>query len=46
MAKKSLAYSLVYQAHEKTLTDEDANRYHEFVKEALRNELKVEIREG
>ncbi|MBN2302761.1 MAG: phenylalanine--tRNA ligase subunit beta, partial [Lentisphaerae bacterium] len=44
--KKSLAYSLVYRSLEKTLTDEDANRYHEAIKDSLRNELKVEIREN
>jgi len=44
--KKSMAYSLVYRSPERTLTDEDANRYHEAIKEALRKELKAEIREG
>jgi len=44
--KKSMAYSLVYHSPERTLTDEDANRYHEAIKEALRNGLKAEIREG
>ncbi|MDD4869783.1 MAG: phenylalanine--tRNA ligase subunit beta [Kiritimatiellae bacterium] len=44
--KKSMAYSLVYRSLERTLTDEDANRYHEIIKEALRKELKAEIREG
>ncbi len=44
--KKSMAYSLVYRSLERTLTDEDANRYHEAIKDALRNELKAEIREG
>lgn len=42
--KKSLAYSLVYRSLERTLTDEDANGYHETIKSALENELKVEIR--
>lgn len=46
VCKKSMAYSLVYRSAERTLTDEDANRYHEAIKEALRKELKAEIREG
>jgi len=33
--KRSLAYTLVYQSHERTLTDADVNRYHESVREAL-----------
>jgi len=45
-ARKSLAYSFVYRSVEKTLTDEDANRYHEIIKDALKSELKVEIRES
>ena len=45
-SKKSMAYSLVYRSLERTLTDEDANRYHEAIKEALKKELKAEIREG
>ena len=44
--KKSLAYSLTYRSLERTLTDEDANGYHNRVKEALRGRLKAEIREG
>ncbi len=44
--KKSLAYSFTYRSLTRTLTDEDANRYHESVKDALRKQLKVEIREG
>lgn len=45
-SRKSLAYSLVYRSSKKTLTDEDANRYHKIVKDALKKELKAEIREG
>lgn len=41
---KSLAYSLVYRSHQNTLTDEDANRYHEAIKEAIVSELNAEIR--
>ena len=44
--RKSMAYSLTYRSLERTLTDEDANRYHEAIKDALKNELKAEIREG
>jgi phenylalanyl-tRNA synthetase beta chain len=44
--RKSLAYSLMYRSFERTLTDEDANRYHESIKSALKSELGVEIREG
>ena len=43
-SKKSLAYSFIYRSSKKTLTDEDANRYHETIKNALKIELKVEIR--
>ena len=43
-AKKSLAYTLTYRSLEKTLTDEDANGYHEAIKETLRRELNAEIR--
>ncbi len=44
--KKSLAYSLTYRSFERTLTDEDANQYHEAIKDALKKELGVDIREG
>ena len=44
--RKSLAYSLVYRSLTRTLTDEDANGYHETVKNALKDKLDVEIREG
>ncbi|MDI6773885.1 MAG: phenylalanine--tRNA ligase subunit beta [Verrucomicrobiota bacterium] len=42
---RSLAYSLVYCSAERTLTDEDASRYHAVVKNALTSELGVEIRD-
>ena len=42
--KKSVAYSLVYRSSARTLTDEEANKLHESIKNALRKELKVEIR--
>ena len=44
--KKSLGYSLTYRSFEQTLTDEDANGYHETIKDALKRELSVDIREG
>ena len=40
----SLAYTLTYRSLEKTLTDEDANAYHEKIKDALKTELDIEIR--
>jgi phenylalanyl-tRNA synthetase beta chain len=44
--RKSVAYSLVYRSSERTLTDEDANRYHEEIKKALKSSLNAEIRES
>ena len=44
--KKSMAYSLTYRSWDKTLTDEEANGYHDCVKRALRDELAVQVREG
>ena len=44
--RKSMAYACTYRAADRTLTDEDANRYHAGVKEAVKRELNVEIREG
>ena len=44
--RRSAAYSLVYRSAQRTLTDEDANGYHNTVKAALRKELAAEIREG
>jgi phenylalanyl-tRNA synthetase beta chain len=46
VGKKSMAYSFTYRSLTRTLTDEDANRYHELVKDALKKELRVEVREG
>lgn len=43
--RKSLAYSLTYRSAERTLTDEEVNRYHDTVKDALRSGLSAEIRE-
>lgn len=44
--RKSMAYSLTYRSSTRTLTDADANQYHEGVKEALRSHLDVTIRES
>ncbi len=44
--RKSMAYSVTYRSHTRTLTDEDANAYHDQVKDALRRELDVAIREN
>ena len=43
---KSMAYSLTYQSGERTLTDDEVNRLHEAIKDRLRNEISVEIRQG
>jgi len=45
-ARKSMAYSLVYQSKDRTLTDEEANEFHEKVKQVLRMELGAQIREA
>ncbi len=44
--KQSLAYSLVYQSGERTLTDEEVNRFQDAVRAALKAELGAELREG
>lgn len=44
--KKSMAYSLRYRSPNRTLTDEEANIYHERIKEALKKSLVIEIREA
>ena len=44
--RRSVAYSLTYRSAARTLTDEEANGYHEVVKSALRRELRAEIRES
>lgn len=43
--KKSMAYSVTYRSDTRTLTDEEANGYHERVKDAIKSELNVVIRE-
>ncbi|KAM3503066.1 hypothetical protein MY11210_008849 [Beauveria gryllotalpidicola] len=42
--RKSMAYRIVYRSLERTLTTEEANKYHDDVREALVNELGVELR--
>ncbi len=42
--KKSLAYFVLYRSRERTLTDEEVNRAHNNVMEALESKLKVQIR--
>jgi phenylalanyl-tRNA synthetase beta chain len=44
--RRSLAYALTYRSPGRTLTDEEANGYHEDIKQALKRELNAEIREG
>lgn len=44
--RRSLAYSLTYRALDRTLTDEEANRYHERIMSVLRESLRAEIRDG
>ncbi len=43
--RKSMAYSLTYRAAGRTLTDDEVNRHHQAVSEALVRELKAEIRD-
>lgn len=44
--RRSVAYTLTYRAADRTLTDEEANGFHEKIKTALRSSLSAEIREG
>ena len=41
---RSVAYSLTFRSNARTLTDEEANGFHDRVKQALQRELQVEIR--
>ena len=43
---KSLAYALTYRSSEKTLTDEEVNKDHAVVQEALKRELNAELRDN
>nr|MBN1228239.1 phenylalanine--tRNA ligase subunit beta [Anaerolineae bacterium] len=42
--RKSLAYSLIFQADDRTLRDQDANKLREKIVKALRKELNAELR--
>ncbi len=44
--RKSMAYALTYRAAHKTLTDEETNRMHESVMQAVSKGLHAEIRAG
>ena len=44
--RKSMAYSLTYRAMDRTLTDDEANRFHDAVKAALQRDVGAEIRQG
>jgi len=44
--RRSLAYNLVYQSRERTLTDEEVNRFHDVVRDELKRELAADLREG
>jgi len=43
---KSMAYGLTYRSPDRTLADDEVNKLHEAVKKRLKDELKIEIREG
>ena len=43
--KKSMAYSLIYRAPDRTLTDAEVNRIHEDIKATLKKTLQCEMRE-
>jgi phenylalanyl-tRNA synthetase beta chain len=43
--RKSMAYALTYQSQDKTLTDEEANGYHNRIKAGIASDLQAEIRE-
>ncbi len=42
--KKSLAYALIYQSPQKTLTDAEVNEVHEAIKKNLKDEIACELR--
>jgi phenylalanyl-tRNA synthetase beta chain len=44
--RKSVAYAMTYRSMERTLTDEEANAFHDRVKAALKQQVGAEIREG
>jgi phenylalanyl-tRNA synthetase beta chain len=42
--RKSLAYSIAYRASDRTLTDEEVNRFHQRLIERVTRDLGVELR--
>lgn len=42
--KKSIAYSIVYRSHDKTLTDEDVSKVHDKIVEKLKEKLNAILR--
>lgn len=42
---KSMAYALTYRAQNRTLTDEEANAIHQRIKDSIKNNLDVALRE-
>lgn len=42
--KKSIAYSIIYRSHEKTLTDEDVSKVHDKIVEKLQENLNATLR--
>ncbi len=44
--RRSAAYSMTYRSRARTLTDDEANAFHEKVKQALRAELQAELRDS
>ena len=44
-SEKSLAYSLIYRSPERTLTDQEVNKFNDDIVKALGKELKARLRE-
>lgn len=42
--RRCMAYSLTYRSPKRSLTDEEANGYHESIKDALKRALDIEVR--
>lgn len=42
--KKSVAYSIIYRSHDKTLTDEDVSKVHDKIVEKLKEKLNATLR--
>ncbi len=43
---RSLAYSLTYRSHERTLTDKEVNQYQDEIENRLQDELGASLREA